>query len=109
MLPWSRKAWTIAEVERPVACLGHGPTLKVCHYGGGDAGRVATCIHHEARKRNGRTRTKTLVDYASEETKQIGFDMIGKELKRIPKEKVRNIAEQNIRDIIMSNRRDFRF
>ena len=43
------------------------------------------------------------------ETKAIGFDMIAKELKRIPKEKVRTIAAQNIEDIKNSNRRDFRF
>ena len=36
-------------------------------------------------------------------------DEIEDELKRIPKEKVRKIAEQNIEDIKNSNRRDFRF
>jgi 2-iminoacetate synthase len=35
--------------------------------------------------------------------------MVEKELGRIPKEKVRKIAEQNIEDIKNSNRRDFRF
>ena len=35
--------------------------------------------------------------------------MIEEELKRIPGEKVRRIAEQNISDIKSSNRRDFRF
>ena len=55
------------------------------------------------------TLTEYLVDYASEETKKVGFKMIEEELGRIPKEKVREIARQNIEDIKNSNRRDFRF
>ena len=50
-----------------------------------------------------------LVDYASEETKEIGFRLIVEELKKIPKDKIRAIAQQNIEDIKSSNRRDFRF
>ena len=50
-----------------------------------------------------------LEDYASPETKEIGYRLIEKELKNIPKEKVRAIASQNISDIKSSNRRDFRF
>ena len=41
--------------------------------------------------------------------KEIGFKMIDDELNKIPLEKVRNIAKQNIEDIKNSNRRDFRF
>jgi 2-iminoacetate synthase len=55
------------------------------------------------------TLSEYLEDYASPETKAIGYEMIARELGRIPKEKVRNIAEQNIKDIRNSNRRDFRF
>lgn len=55
------------------------------------------------------TLTEFLVDYASEETKQKGFKMIEKELEKIPREKVRDIARQHIEDIKQSNRRDFRF
>lgn len=55
------------------------------------------------------TLTEFLVDYASEETKKVGFQLIEQELKKIPKDKVRAIAEQNIADIKNSNRRDFRF
>ena len=55
------------------------------------------------------TLTEYLVDYASEETKKIGFKLIDEELKKIPKDKVRQIAESNINDIKNSNRRDFRF
>ena len=38
-----------------------------------------------------------------------GFELIEKELEKIPKEKVREIARKNIEDIKASNRRDFRF
>ena len=55
------------------------------------------------------TLTEYLVDYASEETKKVGFEMIEKELNNVPKEKVRNIAAENIEEIKKSNKRDFRF
>ena len=55
------------------------------------------------------TLTEYLVDYASDETKKVGYEVIEKELQCIPKEKVKAIAEQNIKDIKNSNRRDFRF
>ena len=55
------------------------------------------------------TLTEYLEDYASEQTKEIGYQMIEKELQRIPNDKVRCIAKQNIEDIKNSNRRDFRF
>jgi 2-iminoacetate synthase len=55
------------------------------------------------------TLTEYLVDYASPATKKIGFELIENELKKIPGEKVRAIAKQNIEDIKASNRRDFRF
>ena len=55
------------------------------------------------------TLTEYLVDYASEETKKVGYKMIEEELKKIPKENVRKTAEENIEAIKNSNRRDFRF
>jgi len=55
------------------------------------------------------TLTEYLEDYASEKTKKIGYDLIKKELLRIPKDRVREIATKNIDDIMNSNRRDFRF
>lgn len=55
------------------------------------------------------TLSEYLEDYASEETKKIGYAMVEQELKRIPKDKVREIAAQNIQAIKDSNRRDFRF
>ena len=52
-----------------------------------------------------------IITYISvlERTKEIGFKMVENELERIPKEKVRKIAKDNIDDIKNSNRRDFRF
>jgi 2-iminoacetate synthase len=55
------------------------------------------------------TLTEYLVDYASPETQKVGFALIEKELEKIPGEKVKAIAKQNIEDIKNSNRRDFRF
>ena len=45
----------------------------------------------------------------SEETKKKGFELIERELEKIPKDKVRAIAKDNIEAIKSSNRRDFRF
>ena len=55
------------------------------------------------------TLTEYLEDYASEDTKKVGYKLIEDELKKIPKEKVREIARENIEQIKNSNRRDFRF
>ena len=55
------------------------------------------------------TLTEYLIDYASEETQKIGFELIDKELEKIPTEKVKKIAKDNIENIKNSNRRDFRF
>ena len=55
------------------------------------------------------TLSEYLEDYASPETKRMGYEMIERELKTIPSENARRIAAQNIRDIRSSNRRDFRF
>ncbi|MBQ5904562.1 MAG: [Clostridia bacterium] len=68
-------------------------------------GQILNCCHPNALM----TLTEYLVDYASDRTKEAGFRMIEEELQRIPNEKVRGIAKQNIEDIKNSNRRDFRF
>ena len=68
-------------------------------------GQILNCCHPNALM----TLTEYLVDYASEETKKVGFALIEKELGKIPKEKVKNIAEDKIKQIKASNRRDFRF
>ena len=86
------------------ACYREGRTgdrfMSLCK-----AGQIQNCCHPNALM----TLTEYLVDYASDETKQVGFDLIARELEKIPKEKVRAIARENIEAIKASNRRDFRF
>ena len=86
------------------ACYREGRTgdrfMSLCK-----SGQILNCCHPNALM----TLTEYLTDYASEATKKTGFEVIEKELTKIPKEKVRQIAEQNIEDIKNSNRRDFRF
>ena len=86
------------------ACYREGRTgdrfMSLCK-----AGQIQNCCHPNALM----TLTEYLVDYASDETKQVGFDLIERELEKIPKEKVRAIARENIEAIKASNRRDFRF
>ncbi len=86
------------------ACYREGRTgdrfMSLCK-----SGQILNCCHPNALM----TLTEYLEDYASEKTKAVGYSMVEKELQRIPKEKVRQIAEQNIEDIKNSNRRDFRF
>ena len=55
------------------------------------------------------TLTEYLEDYASPETKKIGYEMIERELERIPRENVREIARENIEAMKHDNKRDFRF
>ena len=86
------------------ACYREGRTgdrfMSLCK-----SGQISNCCHPNALM----TLTEYLVDYASEETKKIGFELIDKELEKIPNEKVKAIAKQNVEDIKASNRRDFRF
>lgn len=69
------------------------------------SGQILNCCHPNALM----TLSEYLQDYATPETKQLGYEVIQKELEKIPNPKVRQIAEQNIKDIQNSNRRDFRF
>ena len=69
------------------------------------SGQILNCCHPNALM----TLSEYLEDYASDETRAIGYQMVEKELQRIPKEKVQEIARQNIENIRNSNRRDFRF
>ena len=86
------------------ACYREGRTgdrfMSLCKIG-----QILNCCHPNALM----TLTEFLEDYASDKTKKIGYNLIDAELEKIPKEKVRNIARQNIEDIKNSNRRDFRF
>ena len=49
-----------------------------------------------------------LLDYASADTRKVGDEMIIKELEKIPNEKARKIAKENI-EKIANGERDFRF
>ena len=69
------------------------------------SGQILNCCHPNALM----TLCEYLVDYASPETKKVGFEMIEKELQRIPNDKVRRIAAENLEHIKNDNRRDFRF
>ena len=69
------------------------------------SGQILNCCHPNALM----TLTEYLVDYASPETRELGFKMVEDELKKVPNEKIRAIAAENIEAIKNSNRRDFRF
>ena len=106
---------TLDEVVRWLMEQGHIPSFcTACYREGrtGDrfmslckTGQILNCCHPNALM----TLTEYLEDYATEETKKIGYELIEKELEKIPHEKVREIARKNIEDIKASNRRDFRF
>ena len=106
---------TLDEVVRWLMECGHIPSFcTACYREGrtGDrfmslckTGQIQNCCHPNALM----TLTEYLIDYASEETKRIGFELIERELQKIPNEKARKIAAENIEAIKNSNRRDFRF
>ncbi len=106
---------TLDEVVRWLMENDHVPSFcTACYRAGrtGDrfmslckSGQILNCCHPNALM----TLSEYLEDYASPETKKIGYEMIARELEKIPKEKVRAIAEENIAAIRSSNRRDFRF
>lgn len=86
------------------ACYREGRTgdrfMALCK-----SGQILNCCHPNALM----TLAEYLEDYASPGTKSLGYEVIARELDRIPREKVRDIAQKNIEDIRNSNRRDFRF
>ena len=86
------------------ACYREGRTgdrfMSLCK-----TGQIQNCCHPNALM----TLCEFLMDYAAEDTKRIGFDLIERELEKIPTEKTREIARSNIEQIKVSNRRDFRF
>ena len=106
---------TLDEVVKWLMDNGHIPSFCTACYREGRTGdrfmalckngQILNCCHPNALM----TLTEYLVDYASEETRELGYKLIDEELNKIPNEKVRNIAKQNIEDIKNSNRRDFRF
>lgn len=66
--------------------------------------QILNCCHPNALL----TLKEYLEDYASEDTKRLGIEMIERELARIPNEKVRETAAQHLEDI-SNGKRDFRF
>jgi len=106
---------TLDEVVNWLMQLGYIPSFCTACYREGRTGdrfmalckngQIQNCCHPNALM----TLTEFLCDYASEDTKKIGFEMIERELNKVPTEKVRNIAADNIEAIKASNRRDFRF
>ena len=86
------------------ACYREGRTgdrfMSLCK-----SGQIQNCCHPNALM----TLKEYLMDYASPETRAIGDKLIEKELNNIPKEKVRAIAENYLKEIETEGKRDFRF
>ena len=86
------------------ACYREGRTgdrfMSLCK-----SGQILNCCHPNALM----TLSEYLEDYASEETKEVGYALIENELKKIPREKTRNIAIEHISAIKNSDCRDFYF
>jgi len=106
---------TLDEVVRWLMTKGHIPSFCTACYREGRTGdrfmslckngQILNCCHPNALM----TLTEFLVDYASADTKKIGFELIEKELLKIPNPKVQKLAKEHIENIKNSNRRDFRF
>ena len=94
--------------------LGHIPSFCTACYREGRTGdrfmslcksrQILNCCHPNALM----TLKEYLEDYASEETRKIGMELINRELENIPNEKVRKITYEHINDI-SNGKRDFRF
>ncbi len=95
--------------------LGHMPSFcTACYREGrtGDrfmslckSGQIANCCQPNALM----TLKEYLMDYASEETRKLGDELIERELAKVPNEKARAVAAENLKAIEENNRRDFRF
>lgn len=105
---------TLDQVVRWLMELGYIPSFcTACYREGrtGDrfmsllkSGQIGNCCHPNALM----TLKEYLEDYASEETKKLGDQLIEKEILNVPSEKVREILKNNLR-AISEGRRDFRF
>ncbi len=86
------------------ACYREGRTgdrfMSLCKNG-----QILNCCQPNALM----TLAEYLEDYASPETKKKGYELIERELLKIPNPKTQSIARENIEAIRSSNRRDFRF
>ncbi|MGN0142264.1 MAG: [FeFe] hydrogenase H-cluster radical SAM maturase HydG [Roseburia sp.] len=105
---------TLDEVVNWLMKLGYIPSFCTACYREGRTGdrfmalcknmQILNCCHPNALM----TLKEYLEDYASEETRRIGMELIERELPNIPNEKVRRIASDHIHDIA-EGKRDFRF
>lgn len=106
---------TLDEVVKWLMENGHIPSFCTACYRMGRTGdrfmslckngQIINCCHPNALM----TLTEYLEDYASEETKEIGYSLIEKELEKITNPKVKETAARNIADIRSKNKRDFYF
>lgn len=105
---------TLDEVVRWLMEIGYIPSFCTACYREGRTGDrfMALCknkqIHNCCLPNALMTLKEYLEDYASPETRKIGEELIRKELNNIPKEKVRDIVEDNLKNI-SEGKRDFRF
>lgn len=85
------------------ACYREGRTgdrfMSLCK-----SGEIQNCCHPNALM----TLKEYLVDYGSEHTREVGNQLIQRELQQIPKEQVRKIVTDNLQKIA-GGERDFRF
>ena len=99
---WLMENWHIPSFC--TACYREGRTgdrfMSLCK-----SGQILNCCHPNALM----TLAEYLEDYATPETKRIGYELIDRELKKVPNDRVREIAAENLRKIREENERDFRF
>ena len=104
---------TLDEVVNWLMRLGHIPSFCTACYREGRTGdrfmalckskQIQNCCHPNALM----TLKEYLMDYASEETRRIGEEMIEKEISNIPNPKVQEIVRENLTNI-QNGQRDFR-
>ena len=87
------------------ACYREGRTgdrfMSLCK-----SGQILNCCHPNALM----TLAEYLVDYASEDTKRVGMELIrARSLKKSRAKRYAKLQREHIKDICSSNRRDFRF
>ena len=99
--------WLIEKGHIPsfcTACYRMGRTgdrfMSLCKNG-----QIINCCHPNALM----TLAEYLEDYASDKTKQIGYELISREIQKVTNEKVKKAAIENMEAIQNCNHRDFYF
>lgn len=105
---------SLDEVVNWLIKLGYIPSFCTACYREGRTGdrfmalcknmQILNCCHPNALM----TLKEYLEDYASEDTRKLGMELIERELENIPNPKVKRIAAEHIHDIA-EGKRDFRF